>query len=762
MIDDAPPLLAGMQIPVGPGHAEVLATLDFETASEAGYVWNPARGKFDALTGAAKKGLPAVGSRVYAEHATARVVTMSYDLRDGAGIRRWVPGQPCPADLVAHIAAGGLIEAHNAGFETNIWACVCVPKYGFPPMPANQWRCSAAKARAWGLPASLADLGKVLELDTQKDAEGKRLMKKFSMPRDPTKADPRRWILPADEPEEFERYQQYCDTDVDVEGAASIRVPDLIPSELAYWQCDQAINFRGIGVDLKAVDDCIAIVQQVLAQYGAECQALTGGIEPSQVQKLCGWLSAHGVHTASLDAEHLDALLARTDLPPVARRVLEIRALTGSASVKKVFSMRNHATESGRLHDLFIYHGARTGRDTHADVQPGNLPKAGPALRWCQDAGCGKPYAQARSHCPWCGASEAFSKPGDWSFAAVDSALQVLGSRSVDAVEYFFGDALLTVSGCVRSLLVAADGHDLICSDYSAIEAVVLAGLAGEQWRLDAMARKDDIYLRGASAITGTPYEEYVAYAREKGHKHPDRAAIGKVSELALGYLGGLGAWRNFDKSDRFTDKDVKAIVQKWREASPNIVEFGGGQLRGKPWAPDRYELYGLEGSAIAAILNPGEEFAVSLVTWQVIDDVLYCKLPSGRRMAYHQPRLKWAPPDKFPDWAPVHHISYMTWNSNPKMGPLGWVRMKTFAGRLAENVTSACARDVMANAVINLEAAGYPVVLRIHDELAAEVPESFGSVEEFESIMGALPDWAKAWPIRCGGSWRAKRFHKD
>lgn len=760
--EDLPPLLAGMQLAVGPGLATITPSIDMETYSEAGYVWDEAAQKWRGLPGSGKKGLKAVGHRKYAQHPSAEVLTFTYDLRDGLGQRRWKQGDRCPIDLARYIATGGIIESHNAGFEVSMWSEVLVPRHGFPPIPLTQWRCSAAKARAWGMPSSLEKLGEVLQLPTQKDAEGKRLMKKFSMPRDPTKADSRRRIMPSEDPEEFERYCQYCDTDEAVEGLASARVPDLIPIELAYWQCDLAINYRGVGVDVPSVENCIKVVDQVLEKYGRECAAITGGLMPSQVQALIGWLAARGVRTKSLDAESLEELLARQDLPADARRVIELRALTGSASVKKVYGMAEHATHDARLHDLFVYHGARTGRDTHADIQPGNLPKAGPALRWCDNHGCHKPYAKAARHCPWCGTSEAFSKPAEWSYEAVPYALEILASQSVDAVEYFFGDALLTISGCVRSLLKARPGYDLVCSDYSAIEAVVLAALAGEQWRLDSFAAKDDIYLRGASAITGTPYEEYIAYAKQHGHKHPDRQAIGKVSELALGYLGGLGAWRNFDKSDRFTDKEVKAIVQKWRQASPNIVEFGGGQLRGKPWAPERYELYGLEGMAIAAILSPGEEFHVGPVSWQMFDDVLYCKLPSGRRMAYHQPRLQWAPPDKFPDWAPIHHITYMTWNSNVKMGPLGWVRMDTFAGRLAENVTSAVARDVMANAVINLEAAGYAVVLRIHDELVSEIPKGWGSAEEFERIMGTLPAWAEGWPIRCGGTWKSERFHKD
>lgn len=763
------PLLAGMQIPVGPGHATVIPSIDMETYSEAGYVWNESLNKWKPLPGAKDKGLSTVGHRKYAQHETAQVLTFTYDLKDGTGKHRWRSGEPCPADLAEVIASGQPIEAHNAGFEVSLWSEVLVKRHGFPPIPLTQWRCSAAKARAWGLPASLANLGMVLGLDTQKDADGKRLMKMFSMPRDPTKADPRRRILPHESPEEFERYCQYCDTDVHVEDAASIRVPDLIPIELAYWQCDLAINHRGIGVDLEAVDNCIAIVEQVLEKYGRECEALTGGLRPSQVQALIGWLLAQGVRTKSLDAESLDTLLARDDLVPNVRRVIEIRALTGSASVKKVFAMRNHATEACRLHDLYIYHGARTGRDTHADVQPGNLPKAGPALRWCENDGCHKPYAQDAAMCPWCGTDAAFSRmtphadpksdAGKWHWLAVDPVLEIMASRSVDAVEYFYGDAMLAVSGSVRGLLRAAPGHRLICSDYSSIEAVVTAALAGEEWRMEAFRRKEDIYLHGAAGITGKTYEWYQEYAKEHG-KHPDRQKIGKVAELALGFAGWIGAWRNFDKTDNYTDDDVRNLILKWRDASPAVVEMWGGQIRGTPWKPIKHEFYGLEGMAIAAVLSPGERFTFRYISYEVIDDVLYCLLPSGRRIAYHQPRLTLGA--RKDGWAETYSLTFMTWNSNPTYGPPGWVRMDTYAGRLTENAVQAVARDVMAHAVVNLEAAGYPIVLRVHDELAAEVPDGFGSVEEFERIMATLPEWAADWPIRAAGGYESIRYKKD
>lgn len=758
-----PPLPAGVPVvstpPPLPAHA-LCATLDMETYSEAGYVWDEDKRTWRGPEGSREKGLFAVGSRKYAEHPTAEVLTFSYSLPNGYKAR-WCPGMPPPQPLLDHIRAGGLVEAHNAMFERNMWTFVLVPKHGFPPVDPKQWRCSMSKARAAGYPGKLENLGQAMRLNVQKDKRGKALIDIFSKPRKPTKADPRLRILPADDPASFEDFQAYCDTDRDTEHEASSKLPELIPQELAFWQADQAVNFRGLGVDLQNVENACAIVVQTLARFGAECERLTGGIKPSQVQALAGWCTALGVPLASLDAETLDATLARNDLPPVVRRVLEIRQLTGSASVKKVFAMRAFCSDAGRLHDLFIYHGARTGRDTHADVQPGNLPKAGPRVRQCGDMGCQRWYGAHGDNCPWCGASSAFSSPvEDWKFEAVADALAAIATRSAAAVQYVFGDALLTVSGVVRSLICAAPGHDLICSDYSSIEAVVIAELAGEQWRIDAFERREDIYLHGAAGVTGMTYAEYKAWAEQHGRKHPDRQKIGKPAELGLGF----GGWANalFAFGFQGTEAEAKDIAGKWRAASPMIVELWGGQFRGTPWEPTSYEYFGLEGMAVQAVLNPGQRFTYRLISFEMDRgaDVLYMVLPSGRRISYREPRLTHG--SKRDGWAACYELSFMTWNSNPKMGPLGWVRMPTYGGRLAENATQAVARDIMAHAVVNAEQRSYPIVLRVHDELAAEVPKGWGSIEEFEGIMADLPWWAKGWPIRAAGGWRGALYRKD
>lgn len=767
-------LRRGQSVPVGLTVSTAQADMDFETRSEAGHVWTPA--KPDALVwnakanefrtkeflptwsapkGATKKGIFAVGAAAYAAHPSTEVLSLYYDLKDGKGRRFWRPGFAPPSDLFAFVQAGGTVEAHNAGFEYWIWRHVCARLYGWPTPRPEWFTDSMAKAQAWGLPGALAKISDVLDLANKKDKEGDRLLKKFSVPRNPTKKDPRIWITPDEDPEDGAALYGYNENDIIAEFEASMRMPDLSPAEHAFWLDTFRMNVRGVAIDADAVANCSAVLDQTLQLYDQRLRDLTGGaVEAcSQLDRLKDWLAAQGYPMDSLTADTIDDQLARPDLPEHVRQALDYRARAGSASVKKLYAMERMVV-ARRLHDLFVYHRARTGRDGGADVQPQNLPKAGPRVAPCLS--CGKLHGVHRPTCARCGGVLDLSDAREWNADAVPDALDTLARRSVAIVEQVYGDALLTISGCVRGLFVAGPGCDLICSDYSSIEAVVTAVLAGEQWRIEAFKRGDDIYYHGAAGITGMSYAEYEAYEAANG-RHSDRQKIGKPAELGLGFGGWINAWRQFDKSDNFTDPQVKRNIIAWRDASPMIVEMWGGQVRGKPWAPERNELYGLEGMAIAATMNPGNWYAYRSIRYGVFDDVLYCQLPSGRCIAYHRPRL--SPSQKWPGQL---SLSFEGWNSNPKMGAQGWVRIHTFGGRLFENVVQAVARDIMRDAVRRLEAAGYPMVLRVHDELVAEVPEGTGSVDEFETLMAVLPRWAEGWPIRAAGGWRGKRYRKD
>lgn len=788
-------LVARRKVPAGLYVATELPEIDFETFSCAGYVWNDAEQKWDAPPNTPKStgpGLGAVGAAFYAGHPSTEVLCFSYDLKDGYGVTRWVAGDPFPQRLYTYLGRfdptappsydqDGIIEAHNAMFEVRIFLQVLHERYGWPAVDVAQFRCSMAKAVADCRPPSLEKLGEVLGVDATKDKDGKRLIKLFCMPQKPSAKQPALRVWPqlhSDGPLLY----GYCDQDVRTEAACSIKLPDLRPIDLAFFLVHQECNWKGLQVDVETAEAAADILRQAFAQYDPEIAYWTGGAvsRASEVSKLQEWVTQQtGVAFKKLDDDAIEAALLRPEFAAPeqagminpARRVLEIRAMTSSASVKKVLAMARMATPQGRVHDIHRFNGARTGRDAHNDLQPGNLPKDGPNIRWCDDAECQRPYAYASGHCPWCGASAAFSSekaPGTdekgWHWKAVPYAIQVIRSGRLDYLQAYFGDAFLTITGCIRGMIIAAPGHKLICSDYSSIEAVVTAVLSGEEWRVEAFRRREDIYLHGAAGVTGKTYEWYVQWAKENGKKHPDRQKIGKPAELGMGFGGWIGAWRQFDKTDTFTDDEVKRNIVAWRDASPMIVELWGGQVRGKPWKPTSYELYGLEGMAVKALLEPGTVQSYRGIKYQVLNGTLYCTLLSGRTIPYHGAFLTKV--QKF-QGVETYSIRFWGWNTNQKKGALGWIVMETYGGQLAENVIQATANDILRFACVNLQAAGYPVVMRVHDEIVGEIVQPApgtekARIDEFERIMGTLPEWAVGWPIRAAGGYLADRYRKD
>lgn len=735
---------AGTHIAVGAGYAEVLPDFDFETYSDAGFIYDEVAQKWGNIEGSAKKGLEAVGGFVYSEHPSTEILSLAYNLKDGRGPRLWLPGMPAPLDLFNHILQGGLLEATNSGFEFAIWKNICHKRMGWPELPLEQLRDVAAKSRAHSLPGALGKAADVLQVRDQKIGEGKRLIQKFSVPRAPTKKDSRLRINPydPDATEDAQLLYEYNLGDIKAESAVSACIPDLSPYELKMWLLDQKINFRGVAIDHEAVGACIDIVRQATQKYTAELIAITGGqVQTSgEISKLGKWVESQGVYMHGMTSEDVEKALAGTDIPTHVRRVLEIRASLGAASVKKLYALSRRLCSDNRIRDIFAYCGAdRTGRWAGRGPQPQNLPNSGPAVVRCDPAsGCGHYYV-SQDKCPWCSTPSWAAADEEWSIGAVEDALEVIKYRKLEFVERVFGDAIAAVSGCLRGMFIPAAGKDFLCSDYSAIEAVVLAALAGEEWRLEVFRTHGKIYEMSAAKITGIPFEDFAKHKQETGQHHPMRKKVGKVAELASGYQGGLGAWKNFGADAFMTDDEIRANIKKWRAESPMIVKF---------W-------YGLEDAAISAVQNPGHCFSFRGLTFGVKDDVLYCQLLSGRKLSYHSPRLH---PDVTPWGKEVMKLTYMGMDSVTKQ----WVRLDTYGGKLCENVVQATARDILAEALINADAAGYDPVMHIHDEMVTEVPEGFGSIEELERIMATLPEWCKDWPIKAAGGWRGKRYRKD
>ena len=802
-------LPAGTQLRAGLGVSTVLPDLDFETYSEAGCHFDVITSKWVGPPGAikGKKGLPVVGAAVYATHPTTEVLSLAYNLKDGVGPRRWLPWMPAPLDLISHVQRGGLLEAWNSAFEWWIWNYVCT-RMGWPALPIEQLRCAMAKARATSYPGSLGIAGPVMGLTVQKDADGDRLLKLLSVPRNPTARDKTLRNTPQGLPNEFEKLYRYNDTDIETEAEASSKCPDLTGEELEFWLVDQRINRRGVAVDVENLHACARIVELCLQRYDAELYALTGGAvdRASQLERLKGWCAQHGFHIpdgrGTMDDDAIDRYLEQIkrhldeaeDDPfsdrqsDIARhravyRALQIRQLVGSASVKKVFAMRNQVSAWGRLHDLFNYHGAHTGRPTGEGPQPTNLPKAGPKVLRCL---CGRHSGAHRQACIWCGMPLPQATKVEWGAEAVEDVLAVIRRGDLSLLEAAFGDAMLCVSGCLRGLFIAAAGHDLIASDFSSIEGVVTACLAGEDWRVEMFATHGKAYELSVSKIADIPFAEIMRHAgyddvdspqwwknraRKEAPHHPLRQTLGKVAELASGFGGWIPAWKRFG-ADKFMDDDeIKRAILGWRDASPAIVELWGGQVRREGYGRSRPERFGLEGAAINAVEFPGQWFHVNRLDGSYtgisyicdpVEDALFCWLPSQRALTYRRPRLE----ASTREWAGQWQLTFERYNTNPQYGATGWVRIDTYSGKLCENVVQAVARDIQRYAMINLERAGYPVVLHVYDEDVVEVLQTFGSIGDVERIMGTMPPWAvykgKPWPIRAAGGWRGRRYRKD
>lgn len=746
----------------------MIPNFDFETRSDAGYVYNHATRKWGSLPGysSQKRGLGAVGVRVYVEHYSFSPILLAYDLTpqfDGVTAKQWELGESFAVlhPLFDHIRAGKLLEGQNVSFEWSVWQYYCVPVWGWPALTIEQLRCSAVKSRAAGYPGKLAEVTKVLRTPIQKDADGERLMKIFSMPRNPTKADPRTHIMPRDMPAEWAKYKSYNVTDIISEHQVSERVPDLSPIEQRYWFMDQRINDRGMAVDRKAVDDCIAIVEQAYARYGAELRALTGGIEASELQQLRAWLDTQGVYMPDMVEKTIDEMVKRLDTEAAldctpgtspALRALVIRQMLGSASVKKLYALRAQTARDGRVHDMYMMHATHHGRTGGYGPQPANLYKG----QW---------------HTP----------------EEVDAALAVIATRSLAVVELAYPKlgALEVVNNVLRSLFVAVPGCTLVSSDYSAIEAVVLAALSGEEWELEVMRTHGMIYEAQISRMTGVPFADFVkhrvdtggvaTYAPDgtllsiKGGKHHPLRQQGKLAKLSGGYASWVNGWKKFGADEYYeNDYAIKRAILSYRDSVPNTVEFWGGQTRDKFKDTCRQEYYGLEGAAVQAVLNPGQCYRVGLIAFQMGGDTLYMQLPSGRTIQYHAPRLVPATRDYAEPWELA--LSYEGWNSNPDKGPPAWIRMDLYGGVLTQNATGGTARDIMQHGMLNAERAGYPIVMQTYDEAVAEIPiiemlfpegSHSKSLEKFEAELNNLPDYAKDWPIYAKGGWAGPRYGK-
>jgi DNA polymerase len=646
--------------------------------------------------------LAKAGAYAYAAHPSTDILCMAMAVDDMAPVL-WLPGQALPEWLYEHVLLGRRVVAWNAPFERLIWRHVGVAKYGFPVLDDAQIWCAAAQGANMALPRDLGGAAAALGAAAQKDSNGRRVMLKLSKPRKPTKHNPATRWTPENAPEDFATLYEYCRQDVRAERDICGRLYALSDAERRMYLLDQVINDRGVRIDRSLISAAQAVVEQTLTVLDAELAALTGGevTAATQTAKLVTWLYRNGVMTDSVAADVVTGLLERAErFPPAAVRALEIRQEAAKSSTAKLVAMLVAAGADDRIRGSLLYYGAkRTGRWSGRLHQPQNFPRGDEAI-----------------------------------LDDVAGAVAALMTGNADHARLLYGNPMLVVSTCLRLCMWAAEGHDMMAVDFANIEGRVLAWLAGEHWKVQAFRDYDggtgpDLYKATYARCFGIDVDAVTKPMRQ----------VGKVIELACGYQGWTGAFQTFAKlyGIKVSDDEAAKLAGAWREAHPAIA----GRQNGL-WAR-------LNDATLQAVATPGRRVTVCPVTWLCSGGYLWCRLPNGRVLAYCQPTI-----EQNDRGEPAVHF----WGEDSYTRR--WQKQSGYGGLWTENIVQAISRDLLAEAMLRLEAAGYALVLTVHDELVAEVPHGFGSVPEMESIAAELPTWATGLPVAAAG-WRDRRYKK-
>ena len=643
----------------------------------------------------------------YVQSPDFQILLLAYSL-DGAPVEvvDLAAGETLPYWMADALSSAMFTKhAYNAAFE---WCCLS--KFlGFPEEQQRawlpQWRCTMVHGLYCGYPGGLAAVGKALGLpqDKQKDKSGKALIKYFCSPCKPTKVNGGRTRnLPEHDPAKWTLFKEYCRQDVVTEREVERRfsrfpVPGAVQKE---WETSTWMNARGVAVDVGLAEGALACAAAETGRLTAEAARLTGLSNPNSTQQLLPWLRARGVDIPDLQKETVAEALDTEGLQQEAARVLSLRQELAKASVKKYTAMTAGICGDYRIRGLLQYYGAnRTGRWAGRLVQVQNLPRT---------------YLHG---------------------AALSQARELARTGVPDALRWRFGTVTGILSQLVRTAFVPRADCVFVDADFSAIEARVVAWLAGEQWVLDVFRTHGKIYEAAASQMFGVPIEKIV-----KGNPEYDLRQKGKVATLALGYQGGapalvsMGALRMGIAED-----ELPGIVQRWRAANPAIVRC--------------WRLLG--NAALLAVREGRTVSALRLTFAREVDfdsglDFLTVTLPSGRRLFYAQPHLvkdRWG----------RDSLGYYGVNQTTKR----WMPMETYGGKLTENIVQAIARDCLAEAVERLEAAGVPVVFHIHDEVVCEVPRGRADLQKVVDIVSENPVWAPDLPLAADG-WIGDFFTKD
>lgn len=582
----------------------------------------------------------------------------------------------------------------NVAFERT-----CLAKWYDQAMPPEQWVDTMVLSMMRGHPGSLDMLGQVLgEKEYMKDKEGKSLISYFSIPCRPTKKNGGRTRnLPSHDPVRWRRFVSYCGQDVRVERAARNKLLKLgiDAAEQRLWQTDQRINDRGILLDTQFIHNALDLYNEEAKRITGIMKELTGLANPNSTAQLQPWLQKHRVHITKKDkgqikytlgADQVEEYLAREDIDPLPRRVLKLRLSVAKASVKKYKAMLDRKASDDRIKGSFQFYGAmRTGRWAGRGVQLQNL-------------------------------SRMYLSESD-----IDFARAMIKKRDFGAMRLVFDDVPDILSQLVRTAFVSAPGKLFYVSDFSAIEARVIAWLAGETWRLDVFSGDGAIYETSAAMMFGIDDPKRIYKGGDLEHYR----AYGKVAELALGYQGGEGALASMDKKGEIPAEEYAGIISKWRQASPAIVRL---------WKD-------LNNAALRAVRRKERVSMQKGIAFEYSKTFLFLHLPSGRVLSYPNARVEKKlvkPPGKEPFEA--DQVVYDGIGLTNK-----WESISTYGGKLAENVTQAVARDVLAHKLLDIETSlpEYDLVGHVHDEIITEADAVTGSLDELNEVMARPVPWA-------------------
>ena len=617
----------------------------------------------------------------YADSPNFEMLLFAYAVDDGdVHIIDIAGGEELPEEIIQAIKSDTVVKtAYNAQFER-----VCLSRYLKLPdgeyLNPQSWYCTAVQAAELALPLSLADVGSVLGLERQKMTEGKELIKYFCVPCKPTKSNGNRTRnRPCHDINKWETFKKYCKRDVDVERqiADKLKMYPISDEEHRLYVLDQIINDRGVLVDSELAEQAVKLNSIQTAVAVEQAYMITGLENPNSVTQLKQWLKENGVEIESLSKKAVKSLADETDGD--VSEMLKLRLLMAKTSVKKYEAVIRSVCSDNRVHGMMRFCGAnRTGRWSGNILQPQNLPQ---------------------NHLPDLTLARDIVKDGDF-----------------EMLDMMFGNVPNVLSELIRTVLIPKPNHRFIVADFSAIEARVLAWIAGEQWRIDTFKNGGDIYCASASKMFKVPVEKHGVNGelRQKG----------KISELACGYGGSVGALKNMGAVEMgVQENELQGLINDWRNANPHIVRF---------W----YEV----GNAAMKAIKEKTTVPLGKLVFAYERGILFIRLPSGRRLSYIKPRIG---TNRFGG----DSITYMGINSAKK-----WDRLETFGGKLTENIVQGTARDLLANALINAANAGYDTVFHVHDEIICEVPNGYGSVDELCKLMCIKPEWADGLPLNADG----------